>query len=120
MDPANAMNAINTVNIHGGQVSGPIAVGHQASATVNNHGVPAADGEIALLLDRLERLLAEHSDGLAEPERALRDAEDVRQELAQPDPDRSRVMDALHRLSVRAGEVTVIVEVVEQIKGLFG
>ncbi|MFI6318713.1 hypothetical protein ACIBG8_14385 [Nonomuraea sp. NPDC050556] len=56
---------------------------------------------------------------VAEPERARRDAADVRQELEEAEPDGSRVLDALKRLSARAGEVTAIVEVIAQIRGLF-
>ncbi|WP_084964799.1 hypothetical protein [Thermoactinospora rubra] len=68
---------------------------------------------------RLEELLAEHEDAVAEPRQARRDAADIRQELAEPEPDRSRVLDALRRLSVRAGEVTSILDVVGKIRELF-
>jgi hypothetical protein len=105
------------VHITGGNVSGPIAMGAHARATVNNAG-PAASGELKQLLERLERLLGEHEAELAEPARARRDAADVRQELEEAEPDRSRVLDALKRLSVRAAEVSVIVEVVSQIREL--
>ncbi|NUT39142.1 MAG: hypothetical protein HOV86_04065 [Thermoactinospora sp.] len=111
---------MNTVNIHGGEVNGPIAVGPHARASVTHAGNSPERAEIAALLDRLERLLAEHAGQVEEPERAARDAGDVRQELAEADPDRSRVLDALRRLSVRAGEVTAIVEVVDRIRELLG
>ncbi|NRQ30969.1 hypothetical protein HII36_03860 [Nonomuraea sp. NN258] len=104
------------MHISGGNVSGPIAMGPHARATVNNFADPAA----ARLLDRLEQLIGEHQSEVAEPERALRDVADVRQELAETEPDRSRVLDALKRLSARAAEVSVIVEVVGQIRELFG
>ncbi|MEU8321882.1 hypothetical protein AB0C33_26320 [Nonomuraea sp. NPDC048881] len=107
------------VHISGGEVSGPIAVGPHSRATVNNLG-GSAPGEAARLLDRLERLLAEHEAEVTEPARARRDVADVRQEIEQADPDRSRVLDALKRLSARAAEVSVIVEVVGQIRELFG
>ncbi|GAA3533179.1 hypothetical protein GCM10022419_010430 [Nonomuraea rosea] len=105
------------VHISGGDVSGPIAMGAHARATVHNVTM-AAGGELGQLLDRLERLLGEHEAKLAEPHRAARDVADVRQELAEAEPDRSRVLDALKRLSVRAAEVSVIVEVVSQIRDL--
>ncbi|GAA4069604.1 hypothetical protein GCM10022248_42430 [Nonomuraea soli] len=110
---------VNVVNIHGGVVSGPVAVGPHAVASVTTIG-SAQGTELAALLDRLEQLLTEHAEQVDEPERARRDAQDVRQELAEADPDRSRILDALRRLSVRAGEVTTIVEVVNQIRDLFG
>ncbi|MGW0481028.1 hypothetical protein [Nonomuraea sp. NPDC003214] len=103
------------IRIDGGTVNGPIAMGPNARATVNHGG----SGEASLLLDRLDRLLAEHEAELAEPARARRDAADVRQELAEAEPDRGRVLDALRRLSARAAEVTAIVEVVAQIQALF-
>ncbi|MFC4113165.1 hypothetical protein [Nonomuraea zeae] len=106
------------VHISGGDVSGPIAMGEHARATVYNVGGAGDTGELGRLLDRLERLLGEHEAELAEPQRAHRDAADVRQELAEAEPDRSRIMDALKRLSVRAAEVSVIVEVVSQIRDL--
>ncbi|MFG1710289.1 hypothetical protein ACFLIM_44685 [Nonomuraea sp. M3C6] len=106
------------VHISGGNVSGPIAMGAHARATVNNVGAPAA-GELGALLDRLERLLGEHETALTEPAQARRDVVDVRRELEEAEPDRSRILDALKRLSVRAAEVSVIVEVVSQIRALF-
>ncbi|WP_049565902.1 hypothetical protein [Nonomuraea sp. SBT364] len=103
------------IRIDGGTVNGPIAMGPNARATVHHAGA----GEAGRLLDRLVRLLAEHEPSLAEPARARRDAADVRQELQEAEPDRGRVLDALKRLSVRAAEVTAIVEVVAQIQALF-
>ncbi|SEF77026.1 hypothetical protein SAMN05444920_101600 [Nonomuraea solani] len=104
------------VDVSGGEVSGAIAMGPGARATVNNVG---ARGEAGPLLDRLERLLGEHAADLPEAAQAGRDVEDVRRELEQAEPDRSRILDALKRLSVRAAEVSVIVEVVSQIRALF-
>ncbi|MEV4178605.1 hypothetical protein [Nonomuraea sp. NPDC049709] len=110
------------VHISGGNVSGPIAMGPHARATVHNtvHNTgPAAGVEAGRLLDVLERLLTEHEAALTEPARARRDVGDVRRELEEAEPDRSRILDALKRLSVRAAEVSVIVEVVSQIQSLF-
>ncbi|MEV0380350.1 DUF5955 family protein [Nonomuraea sp. NPDC050643] len=105
------------LNVSGGEISGAIAMGPNSSATVHNTGTPAG-GEAARLLDRLERLLAEHAANLPEAVQAGRDVTDLRQELEQAQPDRSRMLDALKRLSVRAAEVSVIVEVVTQIREL--
>lgn len=113
------MEAEYRVDISGGTVSGPIAMGANARATVNNLGSPADQDRLTDLLDRLERLLGEHEADVAEPAQARRDAADIRQELEQAEPDRSRILDALKRLSVRAAEVSVIVEVVSQIRELF-
>ncbi|MFB4277624.1 hypothetical protein ACBJ59_20200 [Nonomuraea sp. MTCD27] len=109
------------VHVSGGNVSGPIAMGPHARATVHNtvHHTGPAGGEAGRLLDVLERLLAEHEAALTEPARARRDVGDVRRELEEAEPDRSRILDALKRLSVRAAEVSVIVEVVSQIQSLF-
>ncbi|MGW0807351.1 hypothetical protein [Nonomuraea sp. NPDC002799] len=105
------------MHVSGGHVSGPIAMGPDARATVNN--LAPADDPAGRLLERLERLLQEHEADLAEPARARRDAADIRRELAEADPDRSRVLDALQRLSVRAAEVSAIVGVVAQLRELF-
>lgn len=107
------------VHISGGEVSGPIAVGPHSRATVNHLGRPGPGEEVSRLLDRLAELLAEHEGRVSEPERARRDLADVRQEAEEAEPDRARVMDALKRLSARAAEVSVIVEVVTQIRELF-
>ncbi|MGP3928917.1 hypothetical protein [Nonomuraea sp. KM88] len=101
-----------------GRISGPIAMGAHARAVVVNGGDPAG-GEAGALLERLERLLAAHEADLAEPARARRDAGDIRQELAETEPDRSRILDALSRLSARAAEVAPVVEVVSQLRALF-
>ncbi|NUO96960.1 MAG: hypothetical protein HOW71_14970 [Nonomuraea sp.] len=117
-DEETPMDGRYGVHISGGEVNGPIAIGPHSRATVNNLG-QAGPGEAARLLDRLAQLLAEHEGRVAEPERARRDLADVRQEAEQAEPDRARVMDALKRLSARAAEVSVIVEVVGQIRELF-
>ncbi|MEV5324716.1 hypothetical protein WBK31_25005 [Nonomuraea sp. N2-4H] len=108
------------VHISGGEVSGPIAMGPHARATVHRHP-PAQAGadELVRLVERLERLLAEHEGEVREPAQARRDAADVRRELEEAEPDRSRIVDALKRLSARAAEVSVIVEVISQIRALF-
>ncbi|TDE59089.1 hypothetical protein E1295_04085 [Nonomuraea mesophila] len=106
------------IHVSGGQVSGPIAMGSHARAVVVNGGEPAG-GQAQELLERLDRLLAAHEADLAEPARARRDAGDVRQELAEAEPDRSRILDALSRLSTRAAQVTPIVEVITQLRALF-
>ncbi|TDD14341.1 hypothetical protein [Nonomuraea diastatica] len=100
----------------GGRISGPIAMGAHARAVVVKGGGPAG---AEALLERLERLLAAHETDLAEPARARRDAGDIRQELVETEPDRSRILDALSRLSARAAEVAPIVEVVSQLRALF-
>ncbi|MCG5217226.1 hypothetical protein [Streptosporangium sp. KLBMP 9127] len=106
------------VHITGGEMSGAVAFGPHARATVNNFGDPALPPELAALLDRLDELIADHAGSLDQPRNAARDAADIRGELETPDPDRSRVADALKRLAARAAEVTVIVEVITRIRDL--
>ncbi|MDH2429666.1 hypothetical protein [Sphaerisporangium sp. TRM90804] len=107
------------VHISGGHVSGPIAFGAHASATVNNIGVPALSRDAADLLDRLEQAIAAHAASIDEPGKASRDLADVRSELREASPDQGRVLDALKRIAVRAAEVTVVVELVTKIRELF-
>lgn len=104
------------MHITGGQVNGPIAMGAHARATVHNVGT--ASPATRQLLDQLDRLLGEYETTVDEPGKARRDAADIRRELAEPEPDKSRVLDALRRLSLRAAEVTVIVEVIAKIRDL--
>lgn len=104
------------VHITGGQVNGPIAMGAHARATVHNIGIASPATE--QLLDQLDRLLGEYGTTVDEPGKARRDAADIRRELAEPEPDKSRILDALRRLSLRAAEVTVIVEVIAKIRDL--
>ncbi|MFG1943832.1 hypothetical protein [Nonomuraea sp. NPDC048826] len=108
------MQENNTVNVHGGSVSGPVAVGHRAKAVAHTPGSP----ELRALLDRLAGLVDEHEAHVAEPGRARRDVADVRDELAEPEPDRDRVLDALRRLSRRAAEVTAITDMITRIRDL--
>ena len=103
------MSEQNTVNIHGGNVNGPIAVGHQARAVMT-----AAQP----LVQQLGDLIDEHEAQVADPALARRDVRDIGRELAEPEPDRDRVLDALKRLSRRAAEVTVIVDVIGRIRDL--
>ncbi|HUR09104.1 MAG TPA: hypothetical protein VM347_41650 [Nonomuraea sp.] len=103
------------VHITGGQVNGPIAMGPHARATVNNLGSPVTEQ----LLDQLDRLLGEYETTVDEPGKARRDATDIRREAAEPEPDKSRILDALKRLSLRAAEVTAIVEVIGKIRDLW-
>src|SRR5690606_35662576 len=60
----------------------------------------------------------EHEAQVAEPALARRDVQDIGRELAEPEPDRDRVLDALKRLSRRAAEVTAIVDVSGRIRDL--
>ena len=103
------------IRITGGNVNAPIAMGTHARATVNNLGSPVTEP----LLDQLDRLLGEYETTVDEPGKARRDAADIRRELAEPEPDKSRILDALKRLSLRAAEVSAIVEVVGQIRDLW-
>ena len=64
----------------GGSISGPIAMGDHASATVNNVGRPPA-AEAERLLARLEQLIERHAASLDAPHRDLKDVADVRHEL---------------------------------------
>lgn len=105
------------IRITGGNVNAPIAMGTHARATVNNLASPAA-GAAEQLLDQLERLLGEYATAVDEPAKARRDAADLRRELAEREPDKSRILDALKRLSLRAAEVSVIVEVIGKIRDL--
>ena len=103
------------IRITGGNVNAPIAMGTHARATVNTFGSPATEQ----LLDQLDRLLGEHETTVDEPAKARRDAADLRRELAEREPDKSRILDALKRLSLRAAEVSVIVEVIGKIRDLW-
>jgi hypothetical protein len=107
------------IHVNGGHVSGPIAFGAHASATVNNIGSPAVPEGAAALLDRLERLIGEHAGSIQEPGKASRDLADVRGELREAEPDSGRITDALKRIAARAAEVTAIVELATKIRELF-
>ncbi|MBO3747645.1 hypothetical protein J5X84_16325 [Streptosporangiaceae bacterium NEAU-GS5] len=108
------------VHISGGDVNGPIAMGPHASATVNNAGASSAGrSTVDDLLDRLDALIREHEVAIADAASASRDAADVRGEAARPEPDRLRILDALKRLSIRAAEVTAILDVVAKIREFF-
>lgn len=105
------------VHVEGGTLSGAVAFGTHARATVNNTG-SGLPPQTTVLLDQLDQLIAEHAEAIDQPANVARDAADVRAELASAEPDRSRVADALTRISTRAAGVTAIVELVTAISEL--
>ena len=111
------MVAENHLHISGGSVSGPIAIGTNATASVNHVNTPTHVAAIHLL-DRLEELIAAHSAKIKDPADAARDTAEIRQELTTPTPNRTQVGNALRRLSVRAAEVTAVMTVIDQIREL--
>jgi uncharacterized protein DUF5955 len=66
-------------------------------------------------LDRLERLLGQHANALAEPDEARRDLAAVREEAGRTDRDDGRLADALRRLAGRVTAVGVLAEAVRQL-----
>ncbi len=106
--------------ITGGTFTGNIAVGD--NATINVVGAAPAT-EPARLARELRALVDANAGALDQPDRARRDAAEIADELARPEPeqDRDRLADTLNRLAGRVTSVAALVEAVEALrKLLFG
>jgi Family of unknown function (DUF5955) len=66
-------------------------------------------------LDRLERLLGQHANSLAEPDEARQDLAAVREEAGRAERDDGRLADALRRLAGHVTAVAVLAEAVRQL-----
>ncbi|RKS71151.1 hypothetical protein BZB76_5637 [Actinomadura pelletieri DSM 43383] len=100
------------------QVSGMIATGD--NVTQNQQVNIASSEELAVALDRIERLLERHATDVPELEGARRDLADVRTEAESGDADTERTEKALRRLGRRVGGVAVLAEAVGQLGAVIG
>lgn len=66
-------------------------------------------------LDRLERLLGQHANALAEPDEARLDLAAVREEAGRAERDDGRLAGALRRLAGHVTAVGVLAEAVRQL-----
>jgi hypothetical protein len=88
------------VNAGGVQHIGNLAVGPNARAISGQVNVgPAPSTDIAQLLARFERLLAEHESALPEPEATTREVRRLREELDEDKPEPTVVRRALDRIT---------------------
>lgn len=107
------------ISIGGGaNVSGQIATGDHVTQNQRVNAGPSPD--VAAALDRVERLLDEHSADVPEHGRARRDLADVREEAESGDADPDRAAGALERLGRRVGGVAALAEAVRQLAAAMG
>mgnify|MGYP001158988672 CR=1 FL=1 len=74
--------------------------------------------KIEQAIDRVAELLERHRDQIPESHRARRDLEDIRQEVAEAEPDRDRISHALQRLGARVTAVAVVAQAVADLSAL--
>ncbi|MEU4832802.1 hypothetical protein [Streptosporangium sp. NPDC023615] len=109
-----------SINISGGTVNGPMAVG-TGSRAVQNIGTPVAtmDRDHAdELLASIRELARRHDDVLGDPAPILRDTAAIEAQIHSERPDRTVLSETLERLTVRVAAVTGLVEAVTALGGL--
>ncbi|MER6287868.1 hypothetical protein [Streptomyces sviceus] len=107
----------NGVMISGGtHYVGNQAVGHGAQAFSGSVSFQPQDVErTAELLAHVERLLEEHRAALADPDATTRELRRLREELEEPEPQRTVLRRALDRLNDFVQPVTPLVVAVGQL-----
>ncbi|MGC0336845.1 MULTISPECIES: hypothetical protein [Streptomyces] len=107
----------NGVMISGGtHYVGNQAVGHGAQAYSGSVSFQPQDAErTAELLAYVERLLEEHRASLADPDATTRELRRLREELDEPEPQRTVLRRALDRLNDFVQPVTPLVVAVGQL-----
>ncbi|MGC5011831.1 hypothetical protein ACLQ2R_13795 [Streptosporangium sp. DT93] len=115
------MNVPNQgINISGGTVNGPMAVG-TGSRAVQNIGAPiiGTDRDQAdELLASIRELVRRHDDVLGDADTILRDTDTIEAQVHSATPDRAVLSETLNRLTARVAAVTGLVEAVTALSGL--
>ncbi|WP_283134802.1 DUF5955 family protein [Rhizohabitans arisaemae] len=99
------------IQITGGTVSGPMAVGPGATA-VQNTG--AGTAELDAVVAELRELIRRHRDEIEDPGEAERDLDDIAAEARSERPGRRRLTAALNRLA----EVGVLADGIAKLTGI--
>ncbi|MBG0815986.1 DUF5955 family protein [Planomonospora sp. ID82291] len=104
--------------ITGGTFNGPMAAGAGARAVQNSGLGAGAGGDAAELIALVRELVGRHSAELGDTRPVLRDVDQVETELAEQEPDRRYLGDALTRISTRVASVAAIAEAVAALAAL--
>ncbi|MDF5754108.1 hypothetical protein [Spongiactinospora sp. TRM90649] len=107
------------IQISGGNVQGPMAVGANARAEQYIGASRASEDDVARLLARIRELVEEHRAELGDQARpALREADRIEAELAEDDPDADFLSDSLDRMTRRVTAVTTLTQAVGALAAL--
>ncbi|WP_158578511.1 hypothetical protein [Spongiactinospora rosea] len=104
------MSEVNKgIQISGGNVQGPMAVGTGARAVQHIGGPAAPPAAAERLLAEIRDLVERHRDELGDQARpVLREADRIEDELAEADPDADVLSDTLERMSRRVTAITTL------------